>query len=129
MRMHRIVILLTALLAIVIVTCFVTILMHDRISPDMKAEKALRVLRPRVQQFANDTGRVPRVLEELGQTEITEALRKQIERCGYDLMWLRRDDRYGVLIARSHTTTDVAKSYVAIIVARDAVSTSSAPNR
>jgi hypothetical protein len=115
MRFSRILSLAAALLAVVIVVFLTSNLMRDRFNSDMQAEKALRVLRPRVQQFANDSGRVPRALDELQPSAIIDALCKQIDRAGYDLIWLRRDEHYGLLIARLRTATDVAKAYVAIV--------------
>lgn len=100
-----------------IVAYFVSMIAIDRANPEVQAEKALLVLRPRVQEFADHVGRVPRSLDELPGPAIVDALRSQIRRSQFDLLWLRRDDGYGVLVARRRTAADVAPAYVALITA------------
>jgi hypothetical protein len=116
MSSDRTVIILVVAAALGVTAYLAMSLMPDRVTNDMLAEKALRVLRPRVQQFADRSGHVPERLDELEQPEIVGALRQQIDRAGFDLLWLPRDDRNGVLIAKSRSKADVARAYVATVV-------------
>jgi hypothetical protein len=116
MSSRRTFIVIVVLVALAVATYCTISIMRDHVTNEMQAEKALKVLRPRVQQFADASGYIPNTLDDLQERQITNALRQQIERAGFDLIWLRRDDHYGVLIARIRSTTEVSKAYLAFVV-------------
>jgi hypothetical protein len=100
----------------VLVYCAI-MLRSDRATNELRAEKALRVLRSRVQQFADESGHVPTRFEDLQQPEIIGALRAQIDGAGCDLFWVRTDEKHGVLIAAVRSRADVSRALVAPVVA------------
>jgi len=88
-------------------------LIADHVTDDRLAEKVLRALRPRLQQYADENGRLPHEINDIGQPEIVGALRSQAQRAGFELRWLQTDDRHGVVMAVSQSGGVVAKAFVA----------------
>jgi hypothetical protein len=108
----RILRLLLVLAAIAALTFGIAFLCLGSATDELRAEKALKVLQPRVQQYVDESGRLPTRLEDIHQPEILAALRNQVNHSGYDLLWIRSDADHGMLLAVARSRGDVRRAFV-----------------
>ena len=92
------------------------VFISNRGTPPVRAEKAVRVLRSRLQQFADTNGHVPRDVDDLQPIEVIHALRSQVEGAGYQLLWIPADEQHGFIIA-TRRGGDVSAAWLARVEA------------
>lgn len=125
MRRRSFFIVLIGIAGILSVAIF-AVLRADKATPEIRAEKALRVLQSRLQGYVDENRRLPLHLDELDQVDVVSALRKQLDLANYDLLWLRLTDEQGILIAIARSDGTVRNALAAPVTIR--ISTS-APRR